>query len=103
MLPLPMEGLEVLQPKERRAVALGSVLVKPGVNPKDWLNYQGLLADRARWLIKENRDNVRPLGEKLFQAGVLPWEEEDQEVCLAVLQSPEARDHLESLGLDLPL
>jgi hypothetical protein len=103
MLPLPMAGLEVLQPKERRAAALGSVLVKPGVAPKDWLTYQGLLADRARWLIKENQGNALPLGEKLYQAGLLPWEESDQEVCLAALQSPQVRDHLESLGLDLPL
>jgi hypothetical protein len=103
MLQLPMAGLEVLQPKARRAVALGSVLVKPGVNPKDWLNYQGLLADRARWLIQENQGDARPLGERLFQAGLLPWEEEDPEVCLAALQSPQSRDHLETLGLDLPL
>src|SRR4051812_34313757 len=103
MLQLPMAGLEVLQPKAHRAVAVGSVLVKPGVNPKDWLNYQGLLADRARWLIKENQDNARPLGERLYQAGLLPWEEEDPEVCLAVLQGPEVRDHLRNLGLELPL
>src|SRR3954447_3214773 len=103
MLPLPVEGLEVLQPKERRAVAVGSVLVKPGVNPKDWPSYQGLLADRARWLVQENQGNTLPLGERLFEAGLLPWEEEDPEVCLAALQSPQARDHLRNLGLELPL
>lgn len=104
MLPLPMEGLEVLRPKARRAVAVGSVLVRAGeVGPKAWEGYRHLLADRARWLIKENRGDARPLGERLFQAGLLPWEEDDPEVCLAVLQSPQSQDHLESLGLDLPL
>ena len=104
MLPLPMANLEVLQPKERRAAAFGSVLVKPGLGgPEDWEGYQGLLADRARWLIKENQGNARPLGEKLYQAGLLPWEERNPEVCLAALQSATIQDHLRNLGLDLPL
>lgn len=84
-------------------MAFGSVLVKPGVKPDNWQEYQHFLAQRARWLVEQNQGNALPLGEKLFQAGLLPWEEDDQEVCLAALLSPQSRDHLRNLGLDLPL
>ena len=100
---LPMPGLQVLQPRSNPA--LGSVLVRPNLKPTDldWEDYQSLLADRARWLIKENGGDASPLGERLFEAGLLPWETSDPEEALAALESPDSRAHLRNLGLDLPL
>ena len=91
----------MLQPT--RNPSLGAILVQPGTKPKDWWDYQSRLATRARWLIKENGGNARPLAEALEQAGLLPWVESDPETLLAAIESPESQAYLENLGLDLPL
>lgn len=99
MLQLPMPGLQVLQPRSNPA--LGAVLVRPNLKPTDldWEDYQSLLADRARWLIKENGGDASPLEERLEEAGLM----EPGGDPLATLESSFSRAHLSNLGLDLPL
>ena len=100
MLQLPRPDLEVLLPV--RNPMLGAVLVRKGVSPRDWEAYQGLLADRVAWLIKENQGDASPLLESLEQAGLMEASQEPEE-ALSTLRSPESRAYLRNLGLDLPL